>query len=165
MGKKRLDSDKHYGGKEICSSPRQQGRRSRITSLYIRRRAAAVFLFSSLPISSTFLLFMSSWSLSFHSLTLRNATHWWLGAGPRGDQRGEEEEAGEKHREEPWSGLTYCIFSSQTCLCWYLWCFWGYPSTKTHTICPVSSLHRSTIEYARSKNIWANIFSINNLYV
>lgn len=116
MGKKRLDSDKHYGGKEICSSPRQQGRQSRITSLYIRRRAAAVFLFSSLPISSTFLLFMSSWSLSFHSLTLRNATHWWLGAGPHGDQRGEKEEAGEKHREEPWSGLTYCIFSSQTCL-------------------------------------------------
>lgn len=106
MGKKRLDSDKHYGGKKICSSPRQQGRRSRITSLYIRRRAAAVFLFSSLPISSTFLLFMSSLSLSFHSLTLRNATHWWLGAGPHGDQRGEKEEAGEKHREEPWSGLT-----------------------------------------------------------
>lgn len=26
-------------------------------------------------------------------------------------------------------------------------------------------MHRSTIEYAQSKNIWANIFSINNLYV
>lgn len=57
--KKRLARDKHYGGKKkIFAALHQQGRRFCITSLYIRgRTTAAIFLFSSLPISSTFLLF------------------------------------------------------------------------------------------------------------
>lgn len=148
---KRLDSDKHYGGRKICSSPRRQRCRSRATSLYIRR------LFSSSCLLDPFLFIRSRWGML--------PTGGW--APGHMETREEKKRRQERNTEEPWSGPTYCIFSSKTsALRWYLCSFWGYRSTKTHTVCPASSLHtHATIEWAWSKMICAYIFCINNSYV
>lgn len=48
-------------------------------------------------------------SLSSRLLTLRNATHWWLGIGPQGDEKEEKEKGRKEQKNESSDGRDfYC---------------------------------------------------------